>query len=155
MKRHIGKPRVAITVLAVALASMVPSAYAQQCSSAVAAGKYSFSDSGTVVDVGPRAAVGLLTFDASGKIHGLVIASLNGSVTQTTLSGTYTVNPECRGTASFSELDESKNLILTASVAIVWDNNMQEARFIFTSIVLADGTPLSTVVNGDARKLVP
>ena len=155
MKRHIGKTMVAITVLAVALASMVPSAYAQQCSLAGAAGKYGFSDSGTVVDVGPRSAVGRLTFDMSGKIHGLVTASLNGNVTQTTLSGTYTVNRECRGSASFSELDESKNLILTASVAIVWDNNMQEARFIFTSIVLADGTPLSTVVNGDARKLVP
>lgn len=149
MKRHIGKRMLAITVSAVALASMVSSSYAQQCSLAGAAGKYGFSDSGTVVDVGPRAAVGRLTFEMSGKIHGLVTASLNGSVTQTTLSGTYAVNHECRGRASFGEFDGSNNLILTASVAIVWDNNMQEARFMFTSVVLADGT------NGDARKLVP
>ena len=154
MKHNIGQKTLALSVFALSVASMVPSAHAQQCSLAGAVGKYGFSDNGTIVGVGPRAAVGLLIFDAAGKVQGPVTATLDGSVTETTLSGTYTVNADCRGTASFSELDPSGHPILTATVAIVWDNNMREARFIFTSVVLADGTPLLTVLNGDARKLV-
>ncbi len=70
------------------------------------------------------------------------------------LSGTYSVNPDCTGAASFDEFDQSGK-ILTATVEIVWDNNMREARFVFTSVTLADGMALSPVINGDARKLVP
>jgi hypothetical protein len=125
------------------------------CSFARAAGTYGVSDSGTVVGIGPRAAVALLTLDAAGNIKGKVTASLNGSVTHTTLSGTYTVNPDCTGTTSFGEFDQSGNLLITATVDLVWDANMREFRFIFTSTVLPDGTPLETVINGDARKLVP
>ena len=153
MKRKMGQKTIAITVLAMALASVVPSAVAQQCSSAGAAGKYAFSDHGTIVNVGPRAAVGLLTFKASGKVEGPVTASLNGDITQATLSGTYVVNPDCSGTATFGEYDSSGNLILTATVAIVWDAGMREARFLFTSVVLADGPSLPIAIDGDARKL--
>jgi hypothetical protein len=124
------------------------------CSLSRAAGKYGFSDSGTLVGIGSRAAVGTLTFDAVGNIGGKVTASLGGSVSTTNLSGTYSVSPDCSGTASFSESDQSGNLILTASVQIVWDDNMREARFLFTSVTLANGPSLPIVVNGDARKLV-
>jgi len=139
----------------VALAALLSTAYGQSCSLVRAAGTYGDSDSGTVVGVGPRAAVILLTLDAAGNAKGKVTASLNGSVTHTSLSGTYTVNPDCTGTATFGEFDQSGNLILTAAADAVWDNNMREFRFVFTSAVLADGTPLATVINGDARKLVP
>ena len=155
MKTNIEQVTIGLSVFALVVASMVPSAHAQQCSLAGAAGKYGFSDSGTIIRVGQRAAVGTLTFDAAGKISGSVTANLNGSVSQTTLSGTYNVEPDCTGTANFSELDESEHLILTATVAIVWDTNMREARFIFTSVALADGTSLSTVISGNARKLAP
>ena len=153
MKRNIGLKTIAITVLAMALASVVPSAKAQECSTAGASVKYAFSDHGIVVDVGPRAAVGLLTFQASGKVEGPVTASLDGNITQTTLSGTYAVNPDCSGTATFGEYDSSGNLILTATVTIAWDAGMREARFLFTSVVLADGPSLSIAIDGDARKL--
>ena len=155
MKRNIVPTRVALVVFAMAFASMVPSVYAQQCSLAGAVGKYGFSDSGTVIGAGPRAAVGLLAFDVAGNVSGNVAASLNGSVSNTILAGTYSVSPDCRGTATFDELDQSGSKILTATVAIVWDAHMREARFLFTSVVQADGTPLSTVINGDARKLIP
>jgi len=143
----------AVTFLAstAATAQSVDSA----CSLARAAAKYAFSDGGTIVGIGPRAAVGLFTFDAAGNITGKVTASLGGNVGTTNLSGTYSVSPDCSGVASFSEFDQSGKLILTATVAIVWDNSMQEARFLFTSVTLADGTPLAPVVNGDARKLLP
>jgi hypothetical protein len=93
--------------------------------------------------------------DAAGNINGKVTASLNGSVTHTTLSGTYTVKPDCTGKTAFSEFDPSGNLVLTATVDLVWDDNMQEIRFIFTSVVLPNGTALAIAINGDARKTDP
>ncbi len=154
MKRNIAKSRLGFMALAIAVVSMMPSAYAQHCSFAGAVGNYGFSDSGTVVGVGPRAAVGLLTFNAAGQIKGQVTASLNGGVSQTTLSGTYAVNPDCTGTTTFTELDQNGSPVLKATVAIAWDDNMREARFLFTSVVLANGTPLATAINSAARKVI-
>lgn len=153
MKRNIARSMVVLIALAIAVIGLMSSAYAQHCSFPGAAGTYGFSDSGTIVGVGPRAAVGLLSFNAAGQIKGQVTASLNGAVSQTTLSGTYAVSPDCSGTTTFTELDQNGNPVLTASVAIAWDDNMREARFLFTSVVLANGTPLATAVNGAARKL--
>jgi hypothetical protein len=110
------------------------------------------SDSGTVIGIGPRAAVARLTLDAAGNITGSVTASLNGSITTGTLSGTYAVSSDCSGTTTFGEYDQSGNLLITATVALVWHDNMREFRFLFTSAKLPDGTPLATAINGDARK---
>lgn len=125
------------------------------CSLARAAGKYGTSDSGTVIGIGPRVADALLSLDTAGNIGGPVSASLNGTVTHSTLSGTYSVNRDCTGNATFNEFDQSGNLLLTATVDFVWVNNMREILFIFTSAKLADGTPLAIVINGNAKKLVP
>lgn len=122
------------------------------CSLAGAAGTYGASDSGTVVGVGPRAAVAQLILDATGNITGTVAASLNGSVSNTTLSGTYAINPDCTGTTAFGEYDSSGNLLISATVALVWDSDMREFRFLFTSATLPNGTALATVINGEARK---
>lgn len=70
-----------------------------------------------------------------------------------TLSGTYSVDPNCTGSTSFNELDEKGNLI-TVTVALVWDANMQELRFLFTEVTVAGGT-VPTVISGTARKVVP
>ena len=157
MKRNIAPTTLVIVFVATLVLSVAVPAEAGDaaCSLARAAGTYGVSDSGTVVGIGPRAAVALLTLDAAGNIKGKVTASLNGSVTDSTLSGTYTVNPDCTGTTSFGEFDQSGNLLITATVDLVWDANMREFRFLFTSTVLPDGASLATVINGDARKLVP
>jgi hypothetical protein len=154
------KNKIAATALAVlfaigVIANVASPAYADDdhsCSLARAAGAYGVSDSGTVIGVGPRAAVALLTLDGGGNINGKVTASLNGAVSNTTLSGTFTVNPDCTGSTTFGEYDSSGNLLITATVALVWDDNMRAFRFLFTSAVLPDGTSLATVINGDARK---
>ena len=157
MKRNIAPTTSLIVFVATLVLSAAAPAQAGDaaCSFARAAGTYGVSDSGTVVGIGPRAAVALLTLDAAGNIKGKVTATLNGSVTDSTLSGTYTVNPDCTGTTTFGEFDQSGNLILTATVDLVRDANMRESRVIFTSVVLANGTSLATVINGDARKVVP
>jgi len=161
MKRPILKHNISPTALVIVFAvtivtSMAGTAQARNaCSFERAAGTYATSDSGTVVGIGPRSAVSQLTLDAAGNISGPVTASLNGAVTHVTLSGTYTVTPDCTGTASFSEKDQSENPVLTATVDLFWDDNMREVRFIFTSVVLANGPSLATVISGDGRKLVP
>jgi hypothetical protein len=123
------------------------------CSLVRAAGTYGVSDSGTVVGIGPRAAVGTLTLDAAGNLNGEVKASLNGTILAGTLSGTYEVKADCTGTASFTEIDQFGDHI-TTKVSAVWDDNMRQLRFLFTSVTL-NGTPLAIVINGDGRKLVP
>ena len=99
MKCKMTPTGVAIVFAVVVIVSVTATAEAGDaaCSAARAAGTYGVSDSGTVVGIGPRAAVALLTLDAAGNIKGKVTASLNGSVTNGTLSGTFTVNPDCTG----------------------------------------------------------
>ena len=161
MRRSILTRNISLTALVIVFAATVITSMpataedGNACSFARAAGKYGTSDSGTVIGIGPIAADALLTLDAAGNIGGPVTGSLNGSVTHSTLSGTYTVNRDCTGSASFSQFDQSGNLLLTATVDFVWVDNMREALFIFTSAKLGNGTPLAIVINGNAKKLVP
>jgi hypothetical protein len=127
------------------------------CSLALTAGKYGFTDSGTVVGIGPRAAVGIWTLDAAGNVlNGKATSSLNGSIAVETFSGTYTVNGDCTGTIAVDIFDHSGNKILTITGNLVWDDNVRELRGIFTSAVLQpSGIPLATVISLDAKKLFP
>ena len=161
MRCAIARTQLVILFAAALVVSMANPAQADDhsCSLAGAAGIYGDSDSGTIIGIGPRSAVALLTLDDAGIIKGKVTASLNGTVTNTTLSGTYSVNPDCTGTTAFGEYDPSGNLVVTGTVALVWDADMREIRFLFTSAVLwpagggsPDGTALSLVINGVARK---
>ena len=153
MKRNIS------TILAIALGTallMSLTATAQTCSLARAAATYAFSDSGTIIGVGPRVAVGVLTLDAAGNLlNGKATSSLNGAIAQEAFSGTYSVSSDCRGTFAIDVRDLSGNLLLTISGGLAWDDNMKEIRLIFTSAALADGTPLSIIISGEGRKLVP
>lgn len=154
MKRRIATGLL-VTVFAVTLSvSATAQVKGPACSLARAAGTYGVSDSGTILGVGPRAAVGLLTLDASGNINATVTVNIKGSITNPTLSGTYTVSPNCTGRTTFNEFDQLGNVILTATAALVWDANMQELRFLFTSVSL-EGVSLQTVISGNARKLAP
>jgi hypothetical protein len=156
MKRNIARTTLLMVSEMMLLVTLAATARAEgpQCSPALTAGKWGFTTDGTIIGVGPRVALALLTLDAAGNVKGKVSASLNGNVTHTTLSGTYTVNPDCTGALSFSEYDLSGNLAFTGTVDLVWDDSMQELRFIFTSAKLPDGTLIGTVIGGSARKLV-
>jgi hypothetical protein len=95
-----------LTMLIAAI--LMPATRAQgesACSFTTAAGKYGLSDSGTVIGIGPRVALALLTLDATGNVKGKVSALLNDNVTHSTLTGTYTVNSDFTGALSFSEYD--------------------------------------------------
>jgi hypothetical protein len=122
------------------------------CSLARSAGKWSFTDQGTVVGIGPRTAMGVFTFDGEGNLqNGVATSSLNGAIASETFSGTYTVNADCTGTISV-DIFASGTEILVVTLNVAFDDDMKHMRGIFTSVATPNGTQLQTVINLDARR---
>ena len=159
MKRNISRTALAMVLLTMVSVGLVPAARAQdegRCSNASVAGKWGFTTNGTVVGIGPRASLGIFALDGAGNLlNGKATASLNGSVTDETFSGTYSANPDCTGKLAIQIFDPSGNKILTATLNLVFDTNVRELRAIFTSAVLPNGTPLGTVITVQAKRLFP
>src|SRR5262249_34784628 len=72
------------------------------CSTVTAAGNWAFSDTGSIIGLGPFGAIGTFTLDAAGNVSGEQTNSVNGKIPPDHLkfAGTYTVNSDCTGTAS-------------------------------------------------------
>jgi len=93
----------AIAVAALALATS-PSAHAADkvCSNASLKGTFAYTNTGFLTappaQAGPFAGVGRQSFDGNGAISGTAWVSQNGNIFQITISGTYSVNPDCTGT---------------------------------------------------------
>jgi hypothetical protein len=76
----------------------------------------------------PAAEVGIATYDGKGNVSGRSTISVNGTITKdAAFSGTYTLQADCTGSASF--LDGSQ-------VALVLDDHRRELR----SIATVEGT---------------
>lgn len=139
-------------VLTTALAAPAYSEESHACSLARSAGKWSFTDQGTVLGIGSRTAIGVFTLDGAGNLqNGVATASLAGAVASETFSGTYAVNPDCTGTISV-EIFSSGSEILAVTLSIAFDEDMKHIRGIFTSAATPNDTQLATVINLDARK---
>lgn len=75
----------------------------RKCTNAILSGGYGYSATGMVAGVGAFAAVGVLTAHGDGTLSGRITHSVNGVIIPPSpLSGTYTVNEDCTGTAVFS-----------------------------------------------------
>ena len=72
MKRKISLTTLAMIFFAMLCVSLAPAARAQACSLALTAGKWGFTTNGTVVGIGTRVSVGILTFDAAGNVAAFV-----------------------------------------------------------------------------------
>lgn len=157
MKRNMSQTMLAMIFLTMLSVGLAPAASAQDeggCSNTTVAGKWGFTTNGTVVGIGPRDSLGIFTLDGSGNlVNGKATASLNGSVTEETFSGAYSVNPDCTGKLSIQISDSSGNKILSATLNLVFDDNLRELRAIFTSAVLPNGTPLGTVITVQSKRL--
>jgi hypothetical protein len=154
MKSTIARTAFAVVFAATLIVSMTSPARAweRQCSTAGAAGKWSITDQGTVIGIGPRTAVGVFTLDGAGNLtNGSATSSLNGSIASETYSGTYTVNSDCTGTVSIKIYSGSTELF-ALTVYLAFDSDMRHMRGIFTSVTTPDGTVLPTVVNLDGKK---
>jgi hypothetical protein len=157
MKRTIARTGLVIMFAAAVVASMAAPAQADdhhhQCSLAGAAGNWGFTDSGTVVGVGPRTAVGILTLDSAGNVlNGKATSSLYGSIADETFSGNYTVNPDCTGTLAVTILVGGVPAY-DVTLYIAFDDDMRALRGLFTSVVVEpSGTMLSTVIALDGKR---
>lgn len=154
MKSQIaGKALAAVFTLGLTL-GMAGSCYADDdgCSLARAAGKYAFTDNGTVLGIGLRAAVGVFALDGAGNLlNGSATSSLNGSIAVETFNGTYTVNSDC--TATFKAKIYSGGVeILDLLMSGAFDDHSKEIRALFTSVTTPNGTLLPTVISLKAKR---
>ena len=64
--------------------------------------KYAANLSGKALGFGPIGYVGLVILDGSGNISGSMTVNLNGATASAPITGTYTANADCTGTAAIS-----------------------------------------------------
>jgi hypothetical protein len=143
-----------ITLFALAAVSATHASDSRSCSTGSVAGKFGFTTTGSIPAIGPVAATGLFTQHASGTITGTQTRSLNGDIADETFTGTATVNPDCTGTDTI-QVFQSGVLVRTTTLHVVYDDNGREARAIFTSLVLPDGTSLLSIITIEARRIFP
>ena len=127
------------------------------CSLATAAGSYGFTLTGGLLSPTgsvPLAAVGRVTLTAQGNVSGTEARNAGGTFANETLTGTFTVNPDCTGTATVMAF-ESGQLVRTAVLSAVWDDNSNEIREIAQSVTLPDGSSIPAVLTVEARKISP
>jgi hypothetical protein len=78
-----------------------------KCSEATLDGTYLFAQNGVELkgnDQRPFALAGYEVFDGNGKVKGVDSSNFNGEITRNErFSGTYTVNADCTGTATYSD----------------------------------------------------
>jgi hypothetical protein len=143
-----------LTLFALSAASAAHASDARSCSTASIAGKFGFTTTGSIPAIGPVAATGLFTQDTSGNIAGTQTRSLNGDIADETFTGTAIVNPDCTGTDTI-QVFESGVLVRTTTLHVVYDDDGREARAVFTSLMLPDGTSLPSIITIEARRLFP
>jgi len=134
------------------LSMFVVTSEVHACTKATAAGRWGFSTNGSIPAIGPVAATGVFTQDGSGNITGTQTRSLNGDIADETFTGTATVNADCTGTDTI-QVFQGGVLVRTTTLHVVYDDKGREARAIFTSIVLPDGTSLPSIITIEGRRL--
>jgi len=113
---------VAVTALALGVA---PTAKADDkgCSNATLRGTYAYTSTGSIAAppeiAGPIAEVGTQVFVGNGGTTATATISTNGSMQQLSIVGTYTVNPDCTGTAAL----QVSPFGITVHVLFVIDDN--------------------------------
>jgi hypothetical protein len=149
MKRsNIAKTFALAAVAAVALA-IAPAAKADDkgCSNASLRGTFAYTSTGAITApdflVGPFAEVGTQTFDGRGGTTAAVVSSQNGNILPLTITGTYTVNPDCTGTMTL----QVSPIAVTVDVFFVIDDNGNGFQAIETDSGL--------VITRIGRKLYP
>lgn len=156
MKRNIGPTTLVLIVFAMFVVSMAsPSALAQQCSLAGAAGAYGFTGTGTLLlstGAVPIAAVGRINLRADGTLSGTEARSAGGDFANETLTGTWTVNANCTFRIT-AQVFVSGALVRTSVLSGVLDQNMTEARDVQKSLTLPDGTNVPVVITFEARRI--
>ena len=127
------------------------------CSTETVAGNWGFTLTGTLLPptgAVPVAAVGTLAVNGAGNISGTEARSVGGGFANETITGTWTVNPDCTATGTV-KIYESGALERTSGISLVFDENSTELRLVQQSLTLPDGTSLPVVLTGDGKRMFP
>ena len=98
----------AMCAMAAVASTPVPKVGAR-CTVKTLTGAYGFSVRGTNLRVGEFAIVGDFVSDGSGTFQGSATQSVNGTISRNTLTGTYTVEADCTGTANLAVTGGNKS----------------------------------------------
>jgi hypothetical protein len=115
------------------------------CSNSSLQGSYRLHVTGTTPAGGPFAAVGVFSFDGAGNLIGtLFVRVTGGSTSVRTLSGTYTVSPDCTvaDTWNFSDGSSSQH------ESVIVDDGRGY-------VILNTTAGENSVISGEARKQFP
>jgi len=117
-----------------------PALQAHECSLRGVAGTYGYTSTGSIVTPisGPFATLGRVTFTDGGTFTGTQTTSIAGTLVAETVQGTFTVNPDCTGSASVSVFHAGV-LARTTQLDLLWDDQEEEVRAIF----LTPGTAIT------------
>lgn len=156
MKRCYAYTTLGILALAVLLGGLMPAARAANCSTTTAAGSWGYTDIGTLLPPSAPsvmvAIVGRLSADNQGNVVGTQARNAGGVYEEETLTGTWTVNPDCTGTIEVKLYDESGNFERTSVLSIVFDDNSKEVRMLQKSSTSPDGSTTPVVLTIEGRK---
>ena len=148
MKRSIIAKTFAIGAIAALALDLAPLAKAErkECSVATLEGSFARRDTGFVVApptiAGPLAGVSLMVFGGNGNFTSTGFGSLNGNVSESTGTGTYTVNSDCTG--NYTSVSSTGR---TGTAFFVIADNGNEIRILPTN----PGASLTCI----ARKVFP
>lgn len=125
MKRSNIATTFAFAAVAVLALSIAPAAKADDrgCSNATVRGTFAYTSTGFITAppdfAGPFAETGTQTFDGRGGTTATVMSSQNGNILPLTITGTYTVNPDCTGTMTL----QVSPIAVTVDVYFVIDDS--------------------------------
>jgi hypothetical protein len=154
MQQNLVRRTLVITFFALLPAALTPAAQAANCSTATVKGDWALTLTGTLLlPTGPvpAAAVVRATLNLDGTVTGSEARNVGGGYADETLSGTYTVNPDCTGSATVN-FYEAGQLVRISDLAIVFDENSKQVRMVQKSLTLPNGTQLPVVVLVEGRK---
>ncbi len=100
---------------------------------------YSLEATGIFISTGQIAAAGQLVLNGKGSLTGTVTFSLNGSIATLPVTGTYQINSNCTGTATFTPQGQS-----AINIGVVVVNGGKELMFIETDA--------NTIVSGTLQE---
>ena len=142
------KASIVLVMFAVSVAA-VPAASAATCSNASIKGVYGVLSTGLNGSGQPAASVDRVAVDGAGNLSGSSTKSIDGTLVTFTFAGTYQINKDCTGSATFNNQDGS-----TKHANIYLDSGNKGAFLIQTdsghvesSVVIAQG---ATAVCTDA-----
>jgi hypothetical protein len=109
------KGTIAVVMFAALLAAVPRDSAATTCTNASLKGVYGVISSGLDGSLQPATGINLVTLDGAGNVTGSATKSLDGSIVTFTFTGTYQLNKNCTGSATWTNQDddvEHDNIVL-------------------------------------------